>query len=370
MIAGQRDGVAVAPGRVNLIGEHTDYNDGFVLPIAIDRSVRVTFRWRNDRLIRARTAMRGGSCEISLDDLDAHRGRGWASYIAGVAWAMQDARQTLRGADLDIASDVPSGAGLSSSAALEVATHLALASVSGITWNAIRAATQARRAEHEFVGVACGVMDQMAVAASREGHAMLLDCRSLAMEYVPIPRTASVVVIDTGVRRKLSASGYNERRSQCERAVEQLRGAYPSVRALRDITMAQLVEARALLGATEYMRAEHVIAENDRVKSAASALRAGDLAATGKQLSASHDSLRTLYEVSSPELDAAVECASAHRACFGARMTGAGFGGCAIALVAADEVASFIRSVRERLARRVPACGDVFEVRASAGARL
>jgi galactokinase len=364
------DGVAMAPGRVNLIGEHTDYNDGFVLPIAIDRSVKVEFRRRDDRVIFARTALRSMTCDMSLDDLEAHRGRGWGSYVAGVAWAIQNAGRTLGGADLSIESDVPSGAGLASSAALEVATHLALSAAAGLEWNATDAARESRRAENEFVGVACGVMDQMAAAASREGHAMLLDCRSLAVEYVPIPPEAAIVVMDTGVRRKLAASEYNERQGACERAVAQLGRACPGIRALRDVTLSQLMDARSAVGVTEFKRARHVIGENDRVMAAVDALRAGDLRAVGTQISASHDSLRDLYEVSSPALDAAVDCAMSHPACFGARMTGAGFGGCAVALVARGEADEFVRHLRARLPGAIPSCGEVFVVTAGAGARV
>ena len=362
------EGVATAPGRVNLIGEHTDYNDGFVLPLAINRAAKVAYRRRNDRVIRARTALHNMTCEISLERLDVHRGHGWASYIAGVAWAMQDAGRVVRGADLSIESDVPSGAGLSSSAALEVATHRALSAVSGLEWNPQEAATQSRRAENEFVGVACGVMDQMAAAASREGHAMLLDCRSLGADYVPIPREAGIVVIDTGVRRKLAASEYNQRRAACERAVAQLQRVYPAIRALRDVTLQQLLDARAELGATEFKRAQHVVAENERVIAAVGALRAGDLVSVGALLSSSHGSLRDHYEVSSAELDAAVECAMSHPACFGARMTGAGFGGCAIALVASGGAEEFVGAMRDALPRIVPSSGDVFVVSASGGA--
>ena len=310
------------------------------------------------------------TCEIGLDNLEAHRGHGWVAYIAGVAWAMQQAGHVLRGADLTIESDVPSGAGLSSSAALEVATHRALSAVAELPWDAAGAATEARRAENEYVGVACGVMDQMAAAASRDGHAMLLDCRSLDVEYVAMPPAASVVVIDTGARRKLAASEYNARRAACERAVGQLSRIHPGIRALRDVTLGQLLDARAELGAEEMMRAEHVVAENGRVVAAVAALRAGDLRSVGTQLTASHESLRDLYQVSSPALDAAVECAAADPACFGARMTGAGFGGCAIALVAGDLVDAYVRGLRERLRTALPSCGEVFVARASAGARV
>jgi galactokinase len=355
---------------VNLIGEHTDYNDGFALPMAIDRGVTVTFRARDDRTIRAHSALDGASCGIALDDLDVHRGRGWESYVAGVAWAMQRHGHELRGADLDIESDLPAGAGLSSSAALEVAVYRALAAVSGIAWDPVEAARQTRHAENQFVGVGCGVMDQMAAAASLEGHAMLIDCRSLAIDHVVMPSGAAIVVIDTGVRRRLAVSEYTARQASCERAVQQLKRHYPRIRALRDVVPAELNEAIDQLGATEWMRASHVVAENQRVLAAVHALATGDLATVGALFVASHESLRDLFEVSSPELDAAVDCAMSHPACHGARMTGAGFGGCAIALVRHQDAADFVQTVRERLPVRIPACGEVFMVRASAGAGI
>ena len=345
------EGVAIAPGRVNLIGEHTDYNDGFVLPVALDRTVRIAFRARDDRLVRAATGLRHESREFTLDRLDPQRIRGWAAYIAGVAWALAGDGIALRGADLEIESDVPNGAGLSSSAALEVACGLALATVAGASLDAARIATLCRRAENDFVGVACGVMDQMASACAREGHAVFLDCRSLAIEHVPIPASVAIVVIDTGARRSLASSEYNLRRAACERVAAAL-----SVAALRDTTLAQLESARDAIDPNDCRRAAHVIAENDRVLRTVAALRTGDVAAVGRLLVESHTSLRDLYEVSSPELDAAVDAAMSQPGCLGARMTGAGFGGCAVALVERMHVAAFTAAVPRSFAC-VPSAG-------------
>ena len=264
---------AVAPGRVNLIGEHTDYNDGFVLPMAIDRHVAVAFAPRQDRVLRAYASEFRETRELSLDVLERRttseparrsaRG-GWFGYVAGVAWAMLGAGHSLNGADLAIASDLPVGAGLSSSAALEIGVALALGAVSGVEWDSRRAARLAQQAEHEFAGVACGIMDQLSVASAREGCALLIDCRSLDTRDVPIPETARLLVFDSGVRRELSASAYNDRRAACERVVAALQARHGWVRALRDVDDALLAEVAPSLDPVDVRRASHVIAENRR----------------------------------------------------------------------------------------------------------
>jgi galactokinase len=334
-------GVSIAPGRVNVIGEHTDYNDGFVFPIALDRAVAVAFAPRADRTINVRSSLAGEARTLNLDSLDATR-TGWAAYISGVAWAMMAAGEAITGADMVIESDVPAGAGLSSSAALEVATYRAL---SQAAWTPATAATLCRRAENDFVGVSCGIMDQYAAAASRAGRAMLLDCRSLEAEFIPLPASGAFVVMDTGVRRSLSASEYNDRRRSCERVVATIKQAHPGVRALRDVTEAQLEAAVRQLDPVDAHRAWHVIGENERVLAAAKSLRLGKLSSVGAQMYVSHTSLRELYDVSSPELDALVDRAASHAACHGARMTGAGFGGCAIALVDRARVEEFVHDL-------------------------
>ncbi len=366
----EADGVAMAPGRVNLIGEHTDYNQGFVLPMAIDRATTIAFRRRTDEVVRVHATFRGDTREFRLFGLHPRGVKGWPAYIAGIAWAMARSGMSPCGLDLLVDSDVPSGAGLSSSAALEVATHLAFCTAIASEWEPVASAQLAQHAENDFVGVACGIMDQLCVAASHAGSALLIDCRSLTLEPVPIPGNMSVVVIDTTVHRTLASSAYNDRRGACERVVARLQATDPTIRALRDIGMDRLDAHRAEIGSTDYRRAAHVIAENDRVIAAVRAMRAGDGVGVGSLWNASHESLRTLYEVSGPELDAVVEIARDHPACFGARLTGAGFGGCAIALVDTARVEDFVRETGATLARQLPSCGEPFVAQPSMGARL
>ncbi len=337
--------VAVAPGRVNLIGEHTDYNDGFVLPMAIDRGVGVAFRRRPDRVLRVRAMdLDAAPADIDLDALEPGRLEGWGAYVAGTAWALCKAGIPLPGADLAIHGDLPAGAGLSSSAAVEIAVARALCAAADAPWDAVAMALAARRVENEFVGVQSGIMDPFACAVCEQGHALLLDCRSLAHEAVPIPASAAIVIMDTGIRRGLAGEAYNERVAACGRAVQAIRAEHPEVRALRDVTPTLLESVRDALDPVTYRRARHVVEENARPAAMAAALRAGDLPAAGALLRASHESLRDLYEVSGPALDLAVACAEAHPACYGARLTGAGFGGCAIALVDAGRVQDFIHA--------------------------
>ena len=333
VFAGAPPRVAFAPGRVNLIGEHTDYNDGFVLPMAISRGVAVAFRPRTDRVIRAYSTSLGATTTMSLDDLDSTSRTDWAAYIAGVAWALTAERRDMPGLDLCVAADLPIGAGLSSSAAIEVAVARAFAAAGGWAFDPVQAARLCQRAENEFVGVQCGVMDQFASAASEEGCALLLDCRSLRHEPVPIPDSAVVVVMDTGVRRRLTSGAYNDRRAACDAAVTAVRAVDPAIRALRDVDAALLERAKGGMTDMVFQRARHVVAENVRPVLMADALRQGDLAAAGALMNDSHASLRDLFEVSCPELDLLAGIARRHGACFGTRMTGAGFGGCAVALV-------------------------------------
>jgi galactokinase len=345
--SGPPEGLAFAPGRVNLIGEHTDYNDGFVLPMAIDEGIAAAFSRRTDRILRVYASDFGQTREIDLGELRNGKPavRGWFRYAAGVAWAMQAAGRSLSGADIVTAANLPSGAGLSSSAAFELAIARALSAAAEIPWDPRAAARMAQRAEHEFAGVACGIMDQMVVACAREDTALLLDCRSLETQDVPLPPTVRIVVMNTGIRRSLSASEYNDRRASCERAVAAIRHVQPSVRALRDVDPPLLQRARELMDATAFRRASHVVVENARPDILAGALAAGDLATAGRVMRESHDSLRDLYDVSCPELDALVDASSALDGCYGARLTGAGFGGCAIALVDGKRVESFTGAV-------------------------
>jgi galactokinase len=329
------EGLVRAPGRVNLIGEHTDYNDGFVLPVAIDRELWIALGARADRTIVAVSEDVDEPVRFGLDRFDTPLA-GWGGYVQGAAWALQTAGEPLGGWDGAVASDLPVGAGLSSSAALELATLQAFHAVGGSRLEPDRLAVLARQAENDWVGVASGIMDQMICAAGRRGHALLLDCRTLEQTHVPLPEGVDVVVLDTTTRRELAGSAYNDRRRACEAAAAAL-----GVPSLRDATAADL----AALDGTTLRRARHVVTENARTLETARSLLAGDAAAAGRLMRDSHRSLRDDFEVSGPALDAIVEAADAAPGCLGARMTGAGFAGCAVALVAGDAAAGFFESV-------------------------
>jgi galactokinase len=362
--------VAVAPGRVNLIGEHTDYNDGFVLPMAIGRATVLAFRPRADRRLRAHAVAFGETREVDLATLTAPGGSDWLSYVAGVAWALADAGKDVPGLDVAIDGDVPIGAGLSSSASLELAAARAFAAAGGWPWDPVAMARLAQKAENVYVGMNCGLMDQFASAVTREGSALLLDCRSLATEPVPVPAGTAVVVMDTGARRQLAGSAYNDRRAACESAVAALRALNPGINALRDVSAELLERGRARLDPIVFRRASHVVSENARPRQMADALGAGDLREAGRLMNASHASLRDLYEVSCEELDLITDLARRQSSCHGARMTGAGFGGCAVALVEEAAVAAFVEAVLPAYRARVDLPAALFACRPMAGARL
>jgi galactokinase len=327
-----------APGRVNLIGEHTDYNDGFVLPMAIDRAIWIALRPRQDQRVLVHSLDYGNETDFALE-ASANEGEGWVEYLKGVAWALGKAGYVLRGWEGVVAGDVPLGAGLSSSAALEMATARAFDAVSDWVWEAATMAKIGQLAENEWVGVNCGIMDQMISAAGVAGHALLIDCRSLETQAVPLP-PAAVVVLDTATRRGLVDSAYNQRRAQCEAAA-----SFFGVPALRDVDVARFQAEASEMDEVVRRRARHVITENARTLAAVEAMRQGDAARFGELMDASHVSLRDDYEVSSEELDLMVACARRQPACYGARMTGAGFGGCAIALIQAGAAQSFASAV-------------------------
>jgi len=328
-----------APGRVNLIGEHTDYNEGFVLPLAIDRAIWIALRPRPDRTVVVYSVDFGQQKEFSLDGLRPCQD-GWLEYLKGVAWVLQEEGFRLTGWEGILVGNVPQGAGLSSSAALEMAAARAFAAVAGIAWDPVRMALLGQKAENRWVGIQCGIMDQLVSAAGQQGHALLIDCRFLQTEPVPLPAGTAVVVLDTGTRRGLVDSAYNERRRQCETAAQTL-----GVRALRDVDLKQLESAAQRLDPVTFRRARHVVTENARTLEAAEAMRRGDKSRLGQLMDASHQSLRDDYEVSSEALNWMAELARSHRACYGARMTGAGFGGCAVALIHAEAAEEFVTSV-------------------------
>ena len=353
-----------APGRVNLIGEHTDYNDGFVLPIAIDRSVWIAARPRADRRVRVRSLDYEGEVELDLDAL-AHAADGWADYVTGVAWGLRGAGHPLTGWDGVMGGDVPRAAGLSSSAAVELAVLRAFAAAGDLPWDPRAMALLGQRVENQWVGVSCGIMDQLVIAAGREGHALLIDCRSLEIRPTPLPPGAAVVVLDTGTRRGLVDSAYNERRRQCEEAA-----AFFGVPALRDVDLPTFAARSGRLEPLARRRARHVVGENARTVEAAAAMRAGDLARLGKLMNASHDSLRDDFEVSNAALDTIVEIARRQPGCYGARMTGAGFGGCAVALVDAARAPAFIAAVEPADREATALEPHTYVCRAAAGATL
>ena len=333
--------LARAPGRVNIIGDHTDYNEGFVLPMAIDRDVCVALRPRHDNVVSVYSTDFAEQLQFDLADEQTTES-GWLRYVHAVARSLQSDGYTLRGWDGVIAGDVPVGAGLSSSAALELAVARAFASVSDLGWDPAQMALRAQRAENVWVGMNCGIMDQMISAAGEAGSALLIDCRSLQTRAVPLPAKTSIVVLDTATRRELVDSEYNARRRSCEEAAAQF-----AVRALRDVDEKMFAARAHELSPITRMRARHVVTENARTLRAADALAHGDAERVGQLMNASHDSLRDDFEVSRPELNLMVEIAQQEAGCFGARMTGAGFGGCAVALVADAAVQRFLADVAD-----------------------
>jgi galactokinase len=334
------DVVVRAPGRANLLGGHTDYNDGYVLPVAIDRAAWIAAAPIEAGEARLRALDLDESVTFSLDTIPSADGS-WADYPRGVAWALQERELGLQGLEAVLSSTVPVGSGLSSSAAIEVAFGYTWQVLSGFELGLQELALICQRAENGYVGVNCGILDQMSSALGAAGHARLLDCRTLESELVPIPEGIAVVVADTKVRRQLASSEYNVRRAQCEKAVEVLREHLPGISALRDVSPEELERFKAHLPEVVYRRARHVVSDNARVLQAAGALRDGDVAEVGRLMRACHISLRDDYEVSSPELDALAKAAWEVEGCYGARLTGGGFGGCTVSLVAEDAVPDF-----------------------------
>ena len=360
------DVLSVAPGRVNLIGEHTDYNEGFVLPVAIDRTVAVAAAARDDRTVTVRSADYGECDEFSLGAV-RHK-ESWRDYVRGVAWALEDEGHELRGADLVISGDVPQGAGLSSSAAIEVAVGGAVARVSGLDLPLQEIACLARRAENEFVHVPCGIMDQFASAVSRADHALLIDCRTEVYEHIPLPfgeADVMIVIVDSKVPRRLADTPYAQRQLECKDAAQRL-----GVESLRDADMRLLQSHRNELPRDLYRRARHVISEDARVLAAAEALLAADVRRFGALMCESHDSLRDDFEVSCAELDLLVDLASRANGVPGARLTGAGFGGCTVNLVRADAIDAFSEQVVARYRNETGLPAEMYVCRAVDGLRV
>ncbi|MFQ3582657.1 galactokinase [Chloracidobacterium validum] len=342
-----------APGRVNLIGEHVDYNAGIVLPMAIDCRMQVWASPRPDRQLHVVAHDVGQAATLDLDRPERHTGT-WRDYIAGTAFHLEAAGYQLTGANLLVTSDIPAGAGLSSSAALEVVVGFALLTLAGQTINRLALARAGQAAEHDFVGTHCGLMDQFVIAHGRAGHAVEFDCRSGHYEFVPLDPTAcSVVVADSGIRHRLAGSAYNTRRQECETALKELQRSFPSLTTLRDVAETALPSALELLDEPLSRRVRHVVTEIGRVTAFAQALRAGDWTRAGQLLTASHRSLAEDYAVSCPELDALVAAAQHAPGCYGSRMTGGGFGGCTVNLVVPEALPDFQAAVSQAYTQAV-----------------
>ncbi len=356
--------VVRAPGRVNLIGEHTDYNDGFVMPMAINRAVWIALRPRLDPYSVVYSCDMDEVAEFSLLEM-VHRHNSWAEYIKGVAWALQEQGMTLRGWDGVIAGDVPIGAGLSSSAAVEMAAARAFCHTSGIAWNPVEMAKIGQKTENEWIGVKSGIMDQTISAGGVEDNALLIDCRWLTLTPVPLPPETAVVIMDTMSRRALVGSEYNVRREQCETAAK-----FFNVPALRDVNPVQLEAVKDLLDDLVYRRARHVVTENARTLAAAEVMRAGDAVQLGVLMNASHASLRDDFEVTNEALNVIVDLAQAQPACYGARMTGGGFGGCAVALVKLSEAETFAAAVSQAYEAKLALKPAIYVSTATDGAAI
>jgi galactokinase len=365
-----------APGRVNLIGEHTDYNDGFVLPMAIERATYIAAAPRDDRTITAASLTLGEPGMLELDRPGPGKTLGWLEYVQGTAQSLMQKGVALRGADLLVDSDVPAGAGLSASAALEIGVGLALLSLGGVELVApgaglsrVDLALAGQAAEHRFVGTLCGIMDQYIVALGEKDRALLIDCRSMQAELVPVVLTQHAIVIcDTRAKHELASSAYNQRRSECESAVEILRHSLSGIRALRDVSVPDFDAHSSKLPEVVRKRARHVVTENARTLEAKTALSAGDLTRFGALMAASHASLRDDYEVSCRELDLAVEIARGVPGVLGARMTGGGFGGCTVNLVEVSAVPALEAALKARFSAEIGRACEVFVTRAAQGA--
>ena len=366
---GAPDGIFMAPGRVNLIGEHTDYNDGFVMPAAIGFATYVAAGSRADD-------------RLNVHSVDFHEGREfdlaqnaqgptghWSDYVRGVAAVLRSENVPIQGANLVVKGDVPIGAGLSSSASIEVATAFALLGVHHLSLDRRTIASICQRAEHEYAGTKCGIMDQFIACFGQANHALLLDCRSLQFEALNIATSARIVICNTMVKHELAAGEYNRRRADCEEGVRILRRFLPGIRALRDVTLTQLSEYSSELPPVVHRRCRHVISENVRVLEAGEALKQNDLHRFGTLMGESHASLRDDYEVSSPELDRMVELARTCSGVYGARLTGGGFGGCTVNLVDAEAVDEFKLAVAQGYQQSFGIQPEIYVCTAADGAK-
>jgi galactokinase len=367
---------ARAPGRVNLLGEHVDYNDGPVLPAAIDRAVYLVGAGEAENTVTLLAHDLEASCTFYLDALDTKTDVNgdplpeWALYPAGVAWALQREGLEVPGLKAVYTSDVPVGAGLSSSAAVEVVFAVTWRALGGWEMDHMQLAQLCQRAENEYVGVASGLMDQFASLHGVDGQALYFDTRDLSWEVVPMPEGTALVIADSGVRRSLTSSAYNERRASCQQAVALLQAYKPEIQSLRDVSTVEFAAYGDFLPPVVRRRAEHVVKEIARVQSAVAALRSDNTRSFGALMFSGHASLRDLYEVSCPELDALVEIARRVPGCIGARLTGAGFGGCTVNLVEESSTTEFMAALMESYQRETGRETEVYLCRASAGASM
>jgi galactokinase len=359
-----------APGRVNLIGEHTDYNDGFVLPIAIDRGTLVAARSKTGRRFRVHTINLDESAEFDLDDTRIPRTGSWLDYVEGVARSLEARGASLAGADLLIQSNVPVGAGLSSSAALEISVGMALLSMAGFAMDGKSLALAGQAAEHQYVGIKCGIMDQYVAAMGTAGHALLIDCRTVESKRVKIGfDDLAIVVCDTGIRHALASSEYNRRRAECEEGVRLLARSMPNIKSLRDVNLDDFRQYEYRLPQVIAKRCRHVITENYRTLAARTLLQDGDGPGFGRLMLDSHASLRDDYQVSCAELDLLVDSAMKIDGTLGARMTGGGFGGCTVNLVRTARLEQFRDVVQREYARATNRSPGIYIVEPADGAR-
>ena len=357
-----------APGRVNLLGEHTDYNDGFVMPCAIGFSTRVAISSRQDRKLVIRSEEFSEQFEFDLDNLPS-RGKGvWSDYVLGVAVMLRQTGQLIPGASLLVRGEVPIGAGLSSSAAIEVASALALMSLNGSVLPLPEVAKLCQKAENVFIGARVGIMDQFVSCLGKAGHALLLDCRTLEFKLVPIPESVRLVICNTMVKHEHANGAYNRRREECDEGVKALTRWYPGIRALRDVSLKQLEQHIAEIPATIYKRCLHVVSENQRVLEGAQYMTDGDVNRFGGLMQQSHRSLRDLYEVSCRELDVMAEIAQSLEGYCGGRMTGGGFGGCTVNLVKTANAEGFAEQISQRYQAAIGIKPDVYVCAAANGA--
>jgi len=366
-----------APGRVNLIGEHTDYCDGFVMPAAIDFSTVIAISARTDGRVLAHSVnfnervdkTVGELVDEGFDTLRAGRRVHWVDYIAGVLWALRERGVDVgAGFSMTIAGDVPLGAGLSSSASIEVAAAFAVLGTLGVTMERKEIAVLCRRAENAFVGANVGIMDQFVSCCGAADHAVMIDCRSLEYTLAPIPKEVRIVICNSMVKHSHAGGEYNVRRAEIEQGTQILRGHRPEIRALRDATVADLLHWGREMPENVLRRCRHVITEDDRVLAAVKAFEDGDLARFGELMREAHVSFRDDFEASCPEIDVLVGLANEQQGCFGSRLTGGGFGGCTVNLVVADAVSGFVEAMRAGYLGATGIKAEIYVSRASAGA--